>query len=82
MKTNKTKKFSVLSLEKRKRKSMYHMVLLKKQKCFSVQGKYKTKKRIFSKCTTEDNAKKQIRLLNAIRYNPNFKRTKRIRPKN
>lgn len=30
-------------------------------------------KKIYSKCTTKDNAKKQVRLLNAIEHNAIFK---------
>jgi len=41
-----------------------------KKPCYSVKNR-KTK-RVFSKCTTKENAKKQIRLLRAIKYNKNF----------
>ena len=41
--------------------------------CFRV---YNTKtRRVTAKCTTLQNAKKQIRLLNAIRFNPKFRST-------
>ena len=38
--------------------------------CYKVYNK-KTK-RVYSRCATKDNAKKQIRLLRAIEYNKNF----------
>jgi len=41
----------------------------KSKVCFSVVNK---KNRKFSKCTTLKKAKKQIRLLRAIEFNPNF----------
>lgn len=42
--------------------------------CYRVSKKSKTskKKRVFSKCTSMENAKKQIRLLSAIENNRNF----------
>ena len=33
-----------------------------------------TSNKITAKCTTMSKAKRQVRLLNAIRYNPNFRR--------
>ena len=45
---------------------------LRKKKCYSVINR-KTKK-IFSKCTSLNNAKKQERLLRALKYNPEFKK--------
>lgn len=42
--------------------------------CYTVKKKGKQGKRVFSKCTTKENAKKQLKLLRAIIYNPNFKR--------
>jgi hypothetical protein len=44
--------------------------LTRKPNCFKVFNK-KTKK-IFSKCSTNENAKKQLKLLRAIRYNKKF----------
>ena len=41
-----------------------------KKDCYRVTNR-KTK-RVFSKCSTKENAKKQIRLLRAIEYNKNF----------
>ena len=38
-----------------------------KKNCYRVTNR-KTR-RIFAKCSTKENAKKQIRLLNAIKYN-------------
>ena len=43
--------------------------------CFSVKNA--DNGQTFSKCTTKTNAKKQIRLLQALHYNPAFK--KRLR---
>jgi hypothetical protein len=43
---------------------------VRNKNCFRVFNK-KTK-RIFSKCTSKENAKKQLRLLRAIQYNKNF----------
>ena len=39
--------------------------------CYRVQNKYT--KKVFAKCSTEENAKKQIRLLRAMEYNKSFK---------
>ena len=39
--------------------------------CYSVRNK--RTKRAFSKCTTKEKAKKQLRLLRAIIYNKSFK---------
>ncbi len=39
--------------------------------CFRLMNK--ENKRVFSKCTTRKNAEKQLRLLNAIKYNKSFK---------
>ena len=38
--------------------------------CYRVYNK--DNKRVFSKCSTKENAKSQIRLLNAIQYNKKF----------
>ena len=49
----------------------------RKKKCWSVRRKKPVKKgtrKVFSKCTTDENATKQMRLLAAIMYNPNFQR--------
>jgi hypothetical protein len=45
--------------------------------CYTVRkkkiaGKKPKGRQLFSKCTTMKNAKKQVRLLNAIKYNKNF----------
>jgi len=42
-----------------------------KKNCYRVTNR-KTK-RVFAKCSTKENAKKQLRLLRAIEYNKNFK---------
>ena len=39
-------------------------------------------KRVFSKCTSKENAKKQLTLLKAIKYNPNFVPRGRVRNNN
>lgn len=41
-----------------------------KKKCYRVTNR-KTK-RVFAKCSTKENAKKQLRLLRAIQYNKDF----------
>jgi hypothetical protein len=44
--------------------------------CYRVTKKYadkKNKRRVFSKCTSLKNAKKQLRLLRAIQYDKKFK---------
>ena len=43
-----------------------------RKNCFKVMNK-KTKK-IYSKCATKENVKKQVRLLNAIKNNPTFRK--------
>jgi hypothetical protein len=48
----------------------YKIRYLRKKKCYSVINK-KTKK-VFSKCTTKENATKQSRLLRAIMFNKDF----------
>ena len=47
--------------------------------CYTVRKKKQGTqgKRVFSKCATKENAKKQLQLLRAITYNPNF--TKRAK---
>ena len=61
----------------------YRMYHLRSKKCYSVRKikqkgqTTKTKKRIFAKCTTKDKATRQIRLLRALAYNPNFKYIKK-----
>uniref|UniRef100_A0A6C0I391 Uncharacterized protein n=1 Tax=viral metagenome TaxID=1070528 RepID=A0A6C0I391_9ZZZZ len=58
-------------LRKVRGKSCYS-VTSKKAKNAMTKKNRATKRRVFSKCTTLEKAKKQVRLLNAIRYNPNF----------
>jgi hypothetical protein len=41
------------------------------KKCWQVKNKYT--KKIFAKCSTEENAKSQLRLLRAIEFNKSFK---------
>lgn len=48
----------------------YKIRYSRKKKCYSVINK-KTK-RVFSKCTTKENASKQSRLLRAIMFNKDF----------
>jgi hypothetical protein len=55
----------------------YTIRKLAKKNCYKVMNK-KTK-RVFAKCTTKEKAKKQLRLLNAIEYNPNFVSRGRVR---
>ena len=61
----------------------FRLQYIPSKKCYSVRkkkSKNKTKKKkalsgrtVFSKCTTREQAIKQIRLLRAIIYNPKFK---------
>lgn len=39
--------------------------------CYRIQNKYT--KKVFAKCSTLENAKKQLRLLRAIEFNKSFK---------
>ncbi len=57
----------------------YAIRKVRSKSCYRV---YNTKnRRVTAKCTTLHHAKKQIRLLNAIHYNPKFRSTmKRRRP--
>jgi hypothetical protein len=41
------------------------------KKCWQVKNKYT--KKVFAKCSTEENAKSQLRLLRAIEFNKSFK---------
>lgn len=50
-----------------------------KQPCYRVTNR--RTKRVFAKCTTLEKAKKQLRLLNAIENNKNF-RPRRLRHSN
>lgn len=50
----------------------------KTKRCYSVREKKKKgtkKQKIYAKCTTKTKAKKQIRLLNAIKFNKKFRET-------
>jgi hypothetical protein len=54
----------------------YKMRKIINKPCYKV---YNTKtKRIFSKCSSFYNAKRQIKLLSAIRYNKSFVKTPRL----
>ena len=63
---------------RRSKKFPFQKVYLKRKKCYTVRRKrsksIRSKKRVFSKCTSEENAKRQMRLLAAVMYNPKFKR--------
>jgi len=48
--------------------------------CYSIKNKYT--KRVFSKCATKENAKKQLRLLRAIEFNKSFKLLPKSQRKN
>lgn len=54
----------------------YILRKVRDKKCWSVKNKYT--KKVFAKCSSETDAKKQIRLLRAIEFNKSFK----LRPKN
>ena len=56
----------------------YTVRYLRKKKCYSVINK--NTRKVFSKCTTRQNAQKQSRLLRAIKYNPGF--VKKLRNNN
>jgi hypothetical protein len=49
----------------------YSIRKVSKKGCYSVKNKYT--KRVFAKCATKENAKKQLRLLRAIAFNKSFK---------
>lgn len=67
----------------------YRLQYVPSKKCYSVRSKpmkrgirkkgkrYTFKNKIYAKCTTKSNATKQMRLLRAIKYNPNFVRRPR-----
>lgn len=69
----------------RRQKYPFFMRKVSRKNCYRVSTRMlkKTKKnrnktkRIFSKCTTKENAKKQMNLLRAIIYNKNFTYKKR-----
>lgn len=48
----------------------YTLRKVRGKKCYRVTNKQN--KRIFAKCSTKNNAKRQLNLLNAIHYNKNF----------
>ena len=52
-----------------------------RKNCYSVYkpATKKSPKRVFAKCATLENAKKQLRLLRALEYNPGFRMTRRRR---
>lgn len=58
----------------------YTVRYLRKKKCYSVINK--NTKKVFSKCTTRQNAQKQSRLLRAIQFNPGFVKKLRNTRKN
>jgi hypothetical protein len=49
----------------------YSIRKVSKKGCYSVKNKYTN--RVFAKCATKENAKKQLRLLRAIEFNKSFK---------
>ena len=54
--------------------------------CYTVKKKKEGKrgtqgKRVFSKCTTKEKAKRQLQLLRAIIYNPNFRKRSKTQKK-
>ena len=62
----------------------YEKIYNRRKKCWSVRRKIKPKRKknekgkrtrkVFSKCTTKEKAVRQMNLLAAIMYNPNFRR--------
>lgn len=55
----------------------YTLRKVRGKNCYSVRNK--RTKRAFSKCTTKEKAKKQLRLLRAIIYNKSFKPRKQTK---
>jgi hypothetical protein len=53
----------------------YTITKVRGKPCYKIQNKYT--KKVFAKCSTKENAKKQLRLLRAIEFNKSFK----LRPK-
>lgn len=49
----------------------YTIRKVSRKKCYRIRNR--NTKRVFSKCSTKENAKKQLRLLRAIQYNKSFK---------
>lgn len=49
----------------------YSIRKVSKKSCYRIKNKYT--KRVFAKCATKENAKKQLRLLRAIEFNKSFK---------
>ena len=49
----------------------YTLRKVNKKGCYTVKNKYT--KRVYAKCSTKENAQKQLRLLRAIEYNKSFK---------
>jgi len=49
----------------------YKVRKLTKKNCYKMYNA--ETKRVYAKCTTKEKAKKQLRLLNAIKYNKSFK---------
>jgi hypothetical protein len=58
----------------------YAICKIKNNSCYKVYNK-KTKK-VHAKCTTKENANKQLKLLRAIQYNKNFVPRKNVTQKN
>ena len=58
----------------------YSIRKVPKKNCYKLMNR--NTKRVFSKCTTKENAKKQFKLLTAIKYNPNFVPRGRVRNNN
>ena len=50
----------------------YTIRKVRNKNCYSVRTR--KSKRVMAKCTTKEKAKKQVRLLQAIKYNKNFAR--------
>jgi hypothetical protein len=49
----------------------YTIRKVSRKNCYRIRNR--NTKRVFSKCSTKENAKKQLRLLRAIQYNKSFK---------
>jgi len=60
----------------------YEKIYLKRKKCYSVRLKKKKAdgtRKVFAKCTTKENANKQLRLLAAWTYDPKFRQQLKTR---
>ena len=55
----------------------YKIRKVRNQSCYKVYNAVKRK--VYAKCSTRDNAEKQVRFLNAFKYSAKFRKTRRVR---